>query len=110
VEGPFGPSFAEAGHHGKPVVKGFTVGQLGHLVFAGFAKIRAAGRQKAFPVKITAAGRKAIATLSSACSKCHASSHGVMKSPNPARTQHAERRWSVSTMMPVAAQRTCGGR
>jgi hypothetical protein len=41
--------------------QGFTVGQLGNLVFGGFAKIRAAGRQKVFLVKITTAGRKAIA-------------------------------------------------
>ncbi len=38
----------------------FTVGQLGHLVFMGLAKIRAGGRRKIFVVKITAAGRKAI--------------------------------------------------
>jgi hypothetical protein len=39
----------------------FAVGLLGELVFRGFAKIRAAGRQRVFLVKITAAGRKAIA-------------------------------------------------
>jgi hypothetical protein len=41
--------------------QGFTVVQLGELIFAGFAKIRAAGRQRVFLVKITAAGRNAIA-------------------------------------------------
>jgi hypothetical protein len=41
--------------------QGFTVAQLGELIFAGFAKIRAAGRQKVFLVKITAAGQRAIA-------------------------------------------------
>jgi hypothetical protein len=40
--------------------QGFTVVQLGELVFAGLAKIRAAGRQKVFLVKITEAGRNAI--------------------------------------------------
>jgi hypothetical protein len=40
--------------------QGFTVVQLGELVFTGLAKIRAAGRQNGFRVKITAAGRKAI--------------------------------------------------
>jgi hypothetical protein len=41
--------------------QGFTAVQLGELIFAGFAKIRAAGRQRVFLVKITAAGRNAIA-------------------------------------------------
>jgi hypothetical protein len=44
--------------------QGFTTAQLGYLVFVGLAKIRAvAGRQNRprFAVKITAAGRKAIA-------------------------------------------------
>jgi hypothetical protein len=40
--------------------QGFTTGQLSHLVYAGLAKLRAAG-SKVFRVKITAAGRKAIA-------------------------------------------------
>jgi hypothetical protein len=40
---------------------GFTVDQLGNLVSFGLAKLRPAGRQKVFLVKITAAGRKAIA-------------------------------------------------
>jgi hypothetical protein len=40
--------------------QGFTVGQVGHLVFMGLAKIRAGGRRKIFVVKITAAGREAI--------------------------------------------------
>jgi hypothetical protein len=41
--------------------QGFTAAQLGHLVFAGLAKIRGvAGRPKLL-VKITAAGRKTIA-------------------------------------------------
>jgi hypothetical protein len=41
--------------------QGFTVGQLGQLVFSRLPKIRPAGRQKVFLVKITAAGLKAIA-------------------------------------------------
>jgi hypothetical protein len=41
--------------------QGFTAGQLGHLVFAGLAKLRGTGHPKVFRVKITAAGRKAIA-------------------------------------------------
>jgi hypothetical protein len=44
--------------------QGFTAGQIGYLVFAGFAKLRTlAGRQSRpkFVVKITASGRKAIA-------------------------------------------------
>jgi hypothetical protein len=41
--------------------QGFTVGQLGHVIFAGLAKLRGAGHPKVFRVKITAAGRKAIA-------------------------------------------------
>jgi hypothetical protein len=46
----------------KLLKQGFTTGQLGHLVYAGFAKIRRGGRgyATAFRVKITAAGRKAI--------------------------------------------------
>jgi hypothetical protein len=41
---------------------GFTTGQLGHLVYAGFAKLRRqGGYAKMFKVKITEAGRKAIA-------------------------------------------------
>jgi hypothetical protein len=43
--------------------QGFTTGQLGHLVYAGLAKLReGAGRTsaKVFRVKITTAGRKAI--------------------------------------------------
>ena len=44
--------------------QGFATGQLGWLVYAGFAKIRRAGgylSAKEFRVKITEAGRKAIA-------------------------------------------------
>jgi hypothetical protein len=44
--------------------QGFTTGQLGHLVYAGLAKLRAGAGPtgaKVFRVKITAAGRKAIA-------------------------------------------------
>ena len=41
--------------------QGFTTAQLGYLVFAGLAKIRAVGGRHRFLVKITAAGRKAIA-------------------------------------------------
>jgi hypothetical protein len=42
--------------------QGFTTGQLGHLVHAGLAKLRGgAGLTKVYRVKITAAGRKAIA-------------------------------------------------
>jgi hypothetical protein len=40
--------------------QGFTVVQLGELIFREFAKIRPAGRQKVFLVKITAAAMKAI--------------------------------------------------
>jgi DNA-binding MarR family transcriptional regulator len=41
--------------------QGFTTGQLGHLVHAGLAKLRAGnGPGRYFRVKITAAGRKAI--------------------------------------------------
>jgi hypothetical protein len=46
------------------LAQGFTAGQLGWLVYTGLAKLRAvAGRQNQpkFAVKITAAGRKAIA-------------------------------------------------
>jgi DNA-binding MarR family transcriptional regulator len=42
--------------------KGFTTGQLGHLVYAGLAKLRrGVGRPSVLRVKITAAGRRAIA-------------------------------------------------
>jgi hypothetical protein len=41
--------------------QGFTTGQLGWLVYAGLAKLRAAAGGKVLRVKITAAGRKAIA-------------------------------------------------
>jgi hypothetical protein len=41
--------------------QGFTVVQLGQLIFFGTAKLRAAGRPGWFVVKITEAGRKAIA-------------------------------------------------
>jgi hypothetical protein len=41
--------------------QGFTAGHLGHLVFTGLAKLRGTSRPKVFRVKITAAGRKAIA-------------------------------------------------
>jgi hypothetical protein len=45
--------------------QGFTAGQLGYLVYAGFAKLRRGGgyyiRPREFRVKITEAGRKAIA-------------------------------------------------
>jgi hypothetical protein len=42
--------------------QGFTAGQLGWLVYAGLAKLRlGVGGTKVFRVKITAAGRKAIA-------------------------------------------------
>jgi hypothetical protein len=41
--------------------EGFTAGQLGYLVYAGLAKLRLGGGGKAFLVRITAAGRKAIA-------------------------------------------------
>jgi hypothetical protein len=43
------------------LAQGFTTGQLGHLVYAGFAKLRGVGGHQKFLVKITAAGRKAIA-------------------------------------------------
>jgi hypothetical protein len=47
------------------LAQGFTVGQLGWLVYAGFAKLRRTGgymvSAKEFRVKITEAGRKAIA-------------------------------------------------
>jgi hypothetical protein len=46
-------------------------------------------------------------------SNCHASIQGVRKSPKRARTQHfgpsGVARSSMSTMTPVAPQRTCGG-
>jgi hypothetical protein len=44
--------------------QGFTTGQLGHLVYAGFAKLRRGGGHtsaKVFRVKITEAGQRAIA-------------------------------------------------
>jgi DNA-binding MarR family transcriptional regulator len=42
--------------------QGFTTGQLGHLVYAGFAKLRrGGGYAKVFRVKITEAGQRAIA-------------------------------------------------
>jgi hypothetical protein len=41
--------------------QGFTAGQLGWLVYSGFAKLRrGGGYAKVFRVKITDAGRKAI--------------------------------------------------
>jgi hypothetical protein len=48
--------------------QGFTVVQLGQLILAGFAKLRAAGRQGGFLVKITTAGRQAIAHSDDAAS------------------------------------------
>jgi hypothetical protein len=44
--------------------QGFTVGQLGQLILARFAKLRADGRQQGFLLKITQSGRKAIASRS----------------------------------------------
>jgi hypothetical protein len=42
--------------------QGFTAGQLGYLVYAGFAKLRrGGGYAKVFRVKITEAGQRAIA-------------------------------------------------
>jgi hypothetical protein len=44
--------------------QGFTAGQLGYLVYAGFAKLRRGGRHtgpKVFRVKITEIGQRAIA-------------------------------------------------
>jgi len=41
--------------------QGFTVGQIGYLVYAGLAKLRRVGPTKVFRVKITAAGRRAMA-------------------------------------------------
>jgi hypothetical protein len=42
--------------------QGFTAAQLGYLVYAGFAKLRrGGGYAKVFRMKITAAGREAIA-------------------------------------------------
>jgi hypothetical protein len=41
--------------------QGFTAVQLGPLVYAGLAKLRGESRPKVFRVKITVAGRKAIA-------------------------------------------------
>jgi hypothetical protein len=43
------------------LAQGFTTVQLSHLVYAGLAKLRGVGGRPKFPVKITAAGRKAIA-------------------------------------------------
>jgi hypothetical protein len=43
------------------LAQGFTTGQLGHLVYAGLAKLRLGGGGKVFRLKITAAGRNAIA-------------------------------------------------
>jgi hypothetical protein len=46
------------------LAQGFTAGQLGYLVSAGFAKLRRAGghaSMRLLRVKITEAGRKAIA-------------------------------------------------
>jgi hypothetical protein len=43
--------------------QGFTAGQLGYLVYAGFAKLRRGGHTsaKVFRVKITSVGQRAIA-------------------------------------------------
>ena len=41
--------------------QGFTAVQLSQLVYAGLAKLRGESHPKVFRVKITAAGRKAIA-------------------------------------------------
>jgi hypothetical protein len=42
--------------------QGFTAGQLGWLVYSGFAKLRrGGGYAKVFRVKVTAAGQRAIA-------------------------------------------------
>jgi hypothetical protein len=43
--------------------QGFTAGQLGYLVYAGFAKLRRGGgySPKVFRLKITEAGQRAIA-------------------------------------------------
>jgi hypothetical protein len=46
---------------GDAAQQGFTAGQLSQLVFTGLAKLRGVGRPKLFRVKITVAGRKAIA-------------------------------------------------
>jgi hypothetical protein len=49
--------------------QGFTAGQLGWLVYSGFAKLRRGGgptSTKAFRVKITAAGQRAIAATGAA--------------------------------------------
>jgi hypothetical protein len=46
------------------LAQGFTAGQLGWLVYSGFAKLRRGGgstNTKVFRVKFTDAGRKAIA-------------------------------------------------
>jgi hypothetical protein len=45
------------------LAQGFTAGQLGYLVSVGLAKLRAigGGQKGVFRLKITAAGRKAIA-------------------------------------------------
>jgi len=41
--------------------QGFTAAQLGYLVYAGLAKLRGSDRPDVFRVKITAAGRRAMA-------------------------------------------------
>jgi hypothetical protein len=43
------------------LARGFTTGQLGHLVYMGLAKLRGVGGAPKFLVKITAAGRKELA-------------------------------------------------
>jgi hypothetical protein len=46
------------------LAQGFTAGQVGYLVYAGFAKLRRGGgyaSPKVFRVKITEAGQRAIA-------------------------------------------------
>jgi hypothetical protein len=46
----------------KLLEQGFTTGQLGHLVYAGFAKLRrGGGPTKMLRMKITEAGKWAIA-------------------------------------------------
>jgi hypothetical protein len=47
---------------GTLLEQGFTAGQLGYLVYAGFAKLRrGGGYAKVFRMKITEAGQRAIA-------------------------------------------------
>ena len=41
--------------------QGFTIVQVGELVFTGLTKLRAAGRPGGFVVKITSAGQRRIA-------------------------------------------------